>query len=79
MSDEWMPLRAGFSTFYPYLTYEGSWTSKLRYGLQLYGQTRLTSSDVLTKDFEGLQKAQNNILRTLECVRIKDRKAFQIC
>ena len=52
------------------------WTSKLRYGLQLYGQTRIESEDVLTKEFENLQKAQNNLLRTLECVRIKDKRSI---
>ena len=54
---------------------ESIWTSKLRYGLQLYGETRISNEDTLTKEFENLQKAQNNLLRTLECVKIKDRRS----
>ena len=53
------------------------WTSKARYGLQLYGQVRLTNDDVLTGQLEKLQLAQNNLLRTMENVRIKDKVSIK--
>ena len=53
------------------------WTSKARYGLQLYGQVRQTEEDVVTGTLDNLQKAQNNMLRTLENVRIKDRVSIK--
>ena len=52
---------------------ESIWTSRLRYGLQLYGKVRQTNEDPLTKDMDNLQLAQNNLLRTLQNVRIKDK------
>ena len=54
------------------------WTSKARYGLQLYGQVRQTGDDVLTGSLDNLQKAQNNLLRTLENVRIKDKVSIKV-
>ena len=53
------------------------WTSRARYGLQLYGQVRLTNDDVLTGQLEKLQLAQNNLLRTMENVRIKDKVSIK--
>ena len=52
---------------------ESIWTSRLRYGLQLYSKVRLTSECPLTKDMENLQLAQNKLLRTHQNVRIKDK------
>ena len=52
---------------------ESIWTSKLRYGLQLYGEVRKSISDPTTSQFDKLQKAQNNLMRTLENVRVKDK------
>ena len=49
------------------------WTSKARYGLQLYGQVRQSEEDVLTKDLENLQKAQNKMLRAINSTKIKDK------
>jgi hypothetical protein len=45
---------------------ESIWTSKLKYGLQLYGEVRRSISDPTTSQFDRLQKTQNNLLRTLE-------------
>ena len=53
------------------------WTSKARYGLQLYGQVRQSDEDVHSGSLEKLQKCQNNLLRTLENVRIKDRVSIK--
>ena len=53
------------------------WISKARYGLQLYGQVRLNGEDAKTRDLENLQTAQNNLLRTLEDVRIKDKVSIK--
>ena len=54
------------------------WTSKARYGLQLYGQVRLTSEESLTGIMDILQKSQNNLLRALENVRIKDKMSIKV-
>ena len=53
------------------------WTSKARYGLQLYGQVRLSNENVLTSQLGKLQLAQNNLLRTMENVRIKDKVSIK--
>ena len=53
------------------------WISKARYGLQLYGQVRLCEEDILTGTLDKLQLAQNNLLRTLENVRIKDKVSIK--
>ena len=53
------------------------WTSKLRYGLQLYGPVRKSDKDSQSGEFEKLQKAQNNMLRTLENVKVKDKVSIQ--
>ena len=46
------------------------WTSKLRYGLQLYGPVRKSNLDPQSCELEKLQIAQNNMLRNLENVRV---------
>ena len=53
------------------------WTSKLRYGLQLYGPVRKNNSDPQMADFEKLQIAQNNMLRTLEKVKVSDKVSIK--
>ena len=53
------------------------WTSKARYGLQLFGQVRQSEEDVLTSNLENIQKCQNNLLRTLENVRVKDKVSIK--
>ena len=49
------------------------WTSKLRYGIQLYAKVRTSSECPSSKVMEDLQKTQNKLVRTLENVRIKDK------
>ena len=49
------------------------WTSKLRYGLQLYAKTRTTEEHPINKNMGKLQVAQNKLMRTLANVNITDR------
>ena len=49
------------------------WTSKLRYGLQLYAKVRTNNECPTSAIMENLQKTQNKLIRTLENVRLKDR------
>ena len=49
------------------------WNSKLRYGLQLYAKVRTQKECPSQSLMENLQKAQNQLVRTLENVRIKDK------
>ena len=53
------------------------WTSKLRYGLQLYGPVRKSNLDPQSCELEKLQIAQNNMLRNLENVRVKDKVSIK--
>ena len=53
------------------------WTSKLRYGLQLYGQVRKSNLDPQSCELKKLQIAQNNMLRNLENVRVKDKVSIK--
>ena len=38
---------------------DGLFTSKINYGLQLYGKVRLNDSDPTNKDINAIQKVQN--------------------
>ncbi len=49
------------------------WTSKLRYGLQLWATVRTENSDAVKKLVSEVQKAQNRLLRILERKRISDK------
>ena len=49
------------------------WTSKLRYGLQIYSKVRTQDDIPNNASMEALQKAQNKILRVLEGVYLRDR------
>ena len=53
------------------------WTSKARYGLQLYGQVRLTEDDIKTATLESIQLTQNNLLRSIENVRVRDKVSIK--
>ena len=48
------------------------WTSKLRYGLQLYAKVRSQESDTTNVLMSKLQVSQNKMLRVLENVQLKD-------
>ena len=49
-------------------------TSKLRYGLQLYGQVRLNNEDSSNHDLDALQLCQNKLARRLNGVRLFGRR-----
>ena len=51
---------------------DGIFTSKIRYGLQLYGKVRMTEEDQQGKDFKAIQLIQNALLRVLNGTRIID-------
>ena len=51
---------------------DGIFTSKLRYGLQLFGKVRTSSSDSESAEFWAIQIIQNNLLRSLNGSKIKD-------
>ena len=51
---------------------DGIFTSKLRYGLQLFGKVRTSSSDSESAEFRAIQIIQNNLLRSLNGSKIKD-------
>ena len=49
------------------------YTSKLRYGLPLYGKIRWTENDVNTKPFKDLQLNQNKMLRFMNSSKLKEK------
>ena len=49
------------------------WSSKLRYGLQLYAKVRTNLQDQLNPNIEKLQVAQNKLARVLENVNLSDK------
>ena len=56
---------------------DGLFTSKVRYGLQLYGRVRTQQSDPVCEDFKDIQLAQNNMLRALNNSKVKDMVSTQ--
>ena len=52
---------------------ESLFISKLRYGLQLFGQVRWTSEETTPSLIAQLQKSQNKLLRFLNKSRISDK------
>ena len=50
-------------------------TSKLRNGLNLYGQVRLNNEDSSNHDLDTLQLCQNKLARLLKRVRLSGRKS----
>ncbi len=51
---------------------DGIFTSKLRYGLQLFGKVRSKESDPECADFKAIQVVQNNLMRSLNGSKVKD-------
>ena len=51
---------------------DGLFTSKLRYGLQLYGKVRTKDSDPENEEFKSIQLVQNNLMRALNGTKVKD-------
>ena len=49
------------------------YTSKLRYGLGLFGKIRWTEEDITTTVFKDIQKNQNKLLRYLNNTKLSDK------
>ena len=52
---------------------DGLFTSKIRYGLQLYGLVRSKNSDPICEDLKSIQLVQNKLLRSLNGTKLSDR------
>ena len=52
---------------------DGIFTSKLRYGLQLFGKVRRTTEDPTNEDFTALQRMQNKMMRLVTGTSLQDR------
>ena len=52
---------------------DGIFTSKIRYGLQLFGKVRYSDEDPTNEDFTGLQTLQNKMMRLITGISLKDR------
>ena len=52
---------------------DGLFTSKLRYGIQLLGKARTSTEDTVAAEFRAIQLVQNNLLRTLNGTKLKDK------
>ena len=55
------------------------WTSKLRYGLQLCTEVRLTEEQPKCQMMTKVQIVQNKMLRVLDGARIVDQKVQKVC
>ena len=56
---------------------DGLFTSKIRYGLQLYGKVRLEAGDPKCEGFKSIQIAQNNMLRLLNRSKISENVSIE--
>ena len=52
---------------------DGLFTSRVRYGLQLYGLVRTASTDPVNEDLKAIQLVQNKLLRWLNGSKISDK------
>ena len=52
---------------------DGIFMSKIRYGVQLLGKVRMDREDAECTVFKDIQRIQNNLLRTLNGSKIKDK------
>ena len=50
---------------------DGFFTSKINYGLQLYGKAKLTEEDTTNGELETIQKVQNKMARFLNSKTLK--------
>ena len=57
---------------------DGLFTSKIRYGLQLYGKVRITEEDPTRAEFSAIQLIQNNLLRMLYGSKVKDKVPIKL-
>ena len=52
---------------------DGLFTSKINYGLQLYGKVRVNNNDPTNEDIKAIQKVQNKMGRFLNSKTLKDK------
>ena len=52
---------------------ESIFMSKIRYGIQLLGKVRLTTTDSINQELEAIQRIQNKLVRILNGVRLMDK------
>ena len=52
---------------------DGIFTSKIRYGLQLFGKVRMNQNDPTNKDFDNIQKVQSKLARLLTRTKLSDK------
>ena len=52
---------------------DGIFTSRVRYGIQLYGLVRLSSFDPNCEDLKAIQLVQNKLLRSLNSTKLGDK------
>ena len=52
---------------------DGLFTSKIRYGLQLYGKVRRNDADPTSEIFKDIQIIQNNLMRYITGKKISDK------
>jgi hypothetical protein len=57
---------------------DGLCTSKLRYGLQLYGQVRRNDEDPMNAHLAAIQKVQHKLERILNRCKISDKISTKI-
>ena len=52
---------------------DGLFTSKINYGIQLYGKVRLSDEDPINNDIKAIQMVQNKMARLLNGKTLKDK------
>ena len=52
---------------------DGLFTSKINYGIQLYGKVRLSEEDPINNDIKAIQMVQNKMARLLNGKTLKDK------
>ena len=57
---------------------DGLLTSKINYGIQLYGKVRTTSECPVNKDIKAIQMVQNKMVRLLNGKTLKDKVSTKL-
>ena len=57
---------------------DGLFTSKINYGIQLYGRVRISQEDTINKDIKAIQMVQNKMARLLNGKTLKDKISTKV-
>ena len=57
---------------------DGLFTSKINYGIQLYGRVRISQEDTINKDIKAIQMVQNKMARLLNGKSLKDKISTKV-